>query len=135
MQQVITNLLVSNIELRSEDSIDIKPYTHQRKVEKIVVKLGDELEFFKTKFLRVLCLVVNRLFRSQALWVRDAERVNKCMLLAAREQFRQKCHAGQQPRHLMGPIEGDFAVAISLYHAYDLLMQHGLLPFYNFIKE
>ena len=34
----------------------------------------------------------------------------------------------------MGPIEGDFAVAISLYHAYDLLMQHGLLPFYNFIK-
>ena len=134
VQQVISNLLVSNIELRSEDSIDIKPYTHQRQVEKIVVKLGDELEFFKTKFLRVLCLVVNRLFSSQALWVRDAERVNKCMLLAAREQFRKKCHAGQQPRHLVGPIEGDFAVAISLYHAYDLLMQHGLLPFYNFIK-
>ena len=28
--------------------------------------------------------------------MRDAERVNKCMLLAAREQFRNKCHAGQQ---------------------------------------
>ena len=56
VQQVISNLLVSNIELRSEDSIDIKPYTHQRQVEKIVVKLGDELEFFKTKFLRVRML-------------------------------------------------------------------------------
>ncbi len=53
MQQVITNLLVSNIELRSEESVDIMPYIHQRQVEKIVVKLGDELEFFKTKFLRV----------------------------------------------------------------------------------
>jgi hypothetical protein len=39
-----------------------------------------------------------------------------------------------QPRHQIGPIEGDFAVALSLYHGYDLLMQHGLLPFYNFIK-
>ena len=56
VQQVITNLLVSNIELRTEDSADIKPYTHQRQVEKIVVKLGDELEFFKKKFLRVRML-------------------------------------------------------------------------------
>jgi hypothetical protein len=39
-----------------------------------------------------------------------------------------------QPRHQIGPIEGDFAVALSLYHGYDLLLQHGLLPFYNFIK-
>ena len=28
--------------------------------------------------------------------MRDAERVNKCMLLAAREQFRKKLAAGQQ---------------------------------------
>ncbi|XP_028398566.1 Fanconi anemia group M protein-like [Dendronephthya gigantea] len=134
VQQVITNLLVSHIELRSEDSADIKPYTHERQVEKIVVQLGDELGFFKTKFLRVLRIVVNRLSGHQVLWMRDAERVSKCLLLAAREQFRKKCAEGQQSRQQIGPIEGDFAVAISLYHGYDLLMQHGLLPFYNFIK-
>ncbi len=44
------------------------------------------------------------------------------------------CDISLQPRHQIGPIEGDFAVALSLYHGYDLLMQHGLLPFYNFIK-
>lgn len=33
-----------------------------------------------------------------------------------------------------GAIEGDFAMAISLYHAYELLHQHGILSFYNFIK-
>ena len=32
-------------------------------------------------------------------------------------------------------IEGDFALAISLYHAYELLQQHGILSFYNFLKE
>ena len=35
----------------------------------------------------------------------------------------------------MGMIEGDFALAISLYHAYELLQQHGILSFYNFLKE
>lgn len=34
-----------------------------------------------------------------------------------------------------GVIEGDFALAISLYHAYELLQQHGILSFYNFLKE
>lgn len=53
VQQVISNLLVSHIELRSEDSADIKQYTHKRQLEKIVVKLGEELEFFKAKYLRV----------------------------------------------------------------------------------
>ena len=52
---------MSHIELRSEESVDIKPYTHQRQLEKIVIKLGDELEFFKTKFLRVsvVCMSYN----------------------------------------------------------------------------
>ena len=31
-------------------------------------------------------------------------------------------------------IEGDFALSISLYHAYDLLQLHGVLSFYNFLK-
>lgn len=35
----------------------------------------------------------------------------------------------------MGSIEGDFALLMSLYHALDLLMQHGLLSFYNFLKS
>ena len=65
VQQVITNLLVSHIELRSEDSTDIKPYTHERQVEKIVVKLGDELEFFKTKYLRVGSVIeLRNMFKS-----------------------------------------------------------------------
>lgn len=34
----------------------------------------------------------------------------------------------------MGLIEGDFALCMSLYHAYELLQQHGILSFYNFLK-
>lgn len=53
VQQVITNLLLSHIELRTEQCIDIKPYTHERKVEKIVVALGEELLMIQKKYIQV----------------------------------------------------------------------------------
>ena len=35
----------------------------------------------------------------------------------------------------MGVIEGDFALAISLYHAYELLQQHGMRSFHQFLTQ
>ena len=35
----------------------------------------------------------------------------------------------------IGAIEGDFALAISLYHAYELLQQHGMRSFYQFLSQ
>jgi Fanconi anemia group M protein len=45
--------MISHIELRTEESADIKPYSHERKVEKIVVPLGDELTSVKKKYVKV----------------------------------------------------------------------------------
>lgn len=41
------------MELRSEESIDIKPYTHSRLVEKVVVSLGEDIAKVKNSFLKV----------------------------------------------------------------------------------
>ena len=40
-----------------------------------------------------------------------------------------------QDRNQQSRIEADFAMCISLYHAYELLLQHGILSFFNFIKS
>ena len=53
MQQVVTNLQVSQIELRSEDSFDIQRYVHERQVEKFVVPFQGEILEVKTAFLKV----------------------------------------------------------------------------------
>lgn len=34
----------------------------------------------------------------------------------------------------MGIVEGDFAISVSLYHALELLTQHGMRSFYIFLK-
>ena len=53
---MLTNLLISHIEIRTEESIDIKQYSHERKVEKVVVPLGDELTKVKEKYVHVSIL-------------------------------------------------------------------------------
>lgn len=53
VKMIITNLLISHVEMRSEDSDDVKEYTHIRDIEKIVVPLGDRLLSIKSRFLDV----------------------------------------------------------------------------------
>ena len=57
VQQVVTNLQIGHIELRSEDSFDIQRYVHERRVEKIVVPLEGDILEIKNNFLSVCFLV------------------------------------------------------------------------------
>ncbi|KAK3757789.1 hypothetical protein RRG08_027148 [Elysia crispata] len=132
VQTVMNNLLVSHIELRTEDSIDIKPYTHERKVEKVVVPLGEELSSIKEQYIQIMTFVTQRLTRSRALYNRQATSLSKFLLLKARDEFRQNPPQNIQPAQ-RGMVEADFCMAISLYHGYDLLQLHGLRSLYNFL--
>lgn len=53
VQSVISNLLISHIELRSEESPDIQAHSHQRSVEKMVVPLGEALSAHQACYLQV----------------------------------------------------------------------------------
>lgn len=53
VQQVVSNLLIAQIELCSEDSPEIQPYSHERQVEKIVVPLGEELGGIQRAYIHV----------------------------------------------------------------------------------
>ena len=89
VQQVVTNLNLSHIELRAEDSFDIQPYTHQRKVELHVVPLEGEILVLKEAFLEVLQGVVGRLAKFGVVYSGNPERLSKFGLLQARDGFRQ----------------------------------------------
>ena len=50
VQQVVSNLLIGHIELRSEESIDIQGFTHERKIEKMVVPFEGQILEVKNQF-------------------------------------------------------------------------------------
>ncbi|KAM7164609.1 Fanconi anemia group M protein [Macrochelys suwanniensis] len=132
VQEVISNLLIAQIELCSEDSPDIQPYSHERQVEKFVVPLGKELAEIQNAYIRVLETFAGRLIKIRVLAQRDIPSLTKYQIILARDQFRKNPsshNAGIHP----GVIEGDFALCISLYHGYELLLQMGTRSLFIFL--
>ncbi|XP_041668468.1 Fanconi anemia group M protein [Cheilinus undulatus] len=133
VQSVISNLLISHIELRSEESPDIQAHSHQRSVEKVVVPLGEALSAQQARYLGVLEKFTSRLVQNRVMAQKDLRTLSKYQLILARDQFRKN-----PPTHIKGPqqgmLEGDFALCISLYHGYELLMQMGLRSLFFYIQ-
>ncbi|XP_047719755.1 Fanconi anemia group M protein isoform X4 [Prionailurus viverrinus] len=132
VQQVITNLRIGQIELRSEDSPDILPYSHERRVEKLVVPLGEELVAIQKAYIQVLEAFASSLIQRNVLMRRDIPNLTKYQIILARDQFRKNPSpniVGIQ----QGIIEGEFAICISLYHGYELLQQMGMRSLYFFL--
>ncbi|KAM6968659.1 Fanconi anemia group M protein [Tautogolabrus adspersus] len=130
VQSVISNLLISHIELRSEESPDIQAHSHQRNVEKVVVPLGEALSSQQARYLQVLEKFMSRLVQNRVMAQKDLRTLGKYQLILARDQFRKN-----PPPHIkQGMLEGDFALCISLYHGYELLMQMGLRSLFFYIQ-
>ncbi|CAO2586437.1 Fanconi anemia group M protein homolog [Lemmus lemmus] len=132
VQQVITNLLIGKVELRSEDSPDILPYSHERRVEKLVVPLGEELGAIQKTYIRILETFASSLIQRNVLMKRDIPNLTKYQIILARDQFRK--NPSPNIVGIQGVIEGEFATCISLYHGYELLQQMGMRSLYFFLS-
>ncbi|XP_034714983.1 Fanconi anemia group M protein [Etheostoma cragini] len=133
VQSVISNLLISHIELRSEESPDIQAHSHHRSVGKVVVPLGEALSAHQVRYLQVLEKFMSRLVQNRVMAHKDLRTLSKYQIILARDQFRKNpppCIKG--PQH--GMLEGTFALCITLYHGYELLMQMGLRSLFFYIQ-
>ncbi|NXJ19990.1 FANCM protein, partial [Dicrurus megarhynchus] len=132
VQQVISNLLIAQIEVCAEDSPEIQPYSHERQVEKIVVPLGEELVEIQNTYIKVLEVFAGRLIKVGVLSRRDIPSLTKYQIILARDQYRKNPSAQHAGIH-QGIIEGDFALCISLYHGYELLLQMGIRSLFIYL--
>ncbi|NXO18813.1 FANCM protein, partial [Oriolus oriolus] len=132
VQQVISNLLIAQIEVCAEDSPEIQPYSHERLVEKIVVPLGEELVGIQNTYIKVLEAFAGRLIKVGVLSRRDIPSLTKYQIILARDQYRKNPSAQHAGIH-QGIIEGDFALCISLYHGYELLLQMGIRSLFIYL--
>ncbi|XP_021258717.1 Fanconi anemia group M protein isoform X2 [Numida meleagris] len=132
VQQVVSNLLIAQIELCAEDSPEIQPYSHERQVEKIVVPLGEQLGSIQRAYIQVLEMFAGRLIKMGVLARRDIPSLTKYQIILARDQYR-KNPSPQNMGMQQGIIEGDFALCISLYHGYELLQQMGVRSLFIYL--
>ncbi|KAJ1959447.1 3'-5' DNA helicase, partial [Dipsacomyces acuminosporus] len=135
VQQIINRLHISHIFLRTEESIDVAPYIHGRRIEEMVVALPpwllaarDCLASVINRSINILCNVC-QVMQSPG----DVRRVSGYQIRLERDRFCQRTHLGAGGMDT-GRILGEFTIAISLAHVMQLLSEHGLRPAWAAIK-
>jgi fanconi anemia group M protein len=63
--KVVKNLLISHVEVRSENSIDVSPYTHKKFIKTEVIPLGEQLTRIRDEFIQLIDPYVRYLLDQQ----------------------------------------------------------------------
>jgi ATP-dependent DNA helicase MPH1 len=130
VQQVIDSLGISHVEIRTEDSIDIRQYVHSRKTDIVTLDPSDEILRVRELFSKALKPFVDRLSAQNIYWGRDPMSLTTYGLMKARSEWMSGPgrHVNQGLKFATIAV---FSMLQSLAHSIKLLNFHGIQPFYD----
>lgn len=130
VQEVIDGLGISRIEIRTEESIDIRQYVYSRKIETVLFDNSDELVMVMDLFAKALQPILNKLNGMNAYWAKDPMTLTPYGCDQARGRWMQEAgkKANMGAKSMVNTI---FSLLASLAHGTELLKFHGIGPFYN----
>lgn len=130
VQEVIDNLGISHCEIRTEDSLDIRQYVHQRNIDQIVLDPSDEINLIGELFTEALKPLTEKLSAQNIWYGRNPMALTTYGLIQAqKEWFAARGHRTNQGVQFM--MRAIFSVLTSLAHSIKLLQYHGIRPFYD----
>ncbi|KUL85698.1 hypothetical protein ZTR_08466 [Talaromyces verruculosus] len=131
VQAVIDGLDIARVEIRTEQSLDIREYVHARNVDVQTFTNSEEMSLCMDLMSKALQPSVDQLRNMNAYWGRDPMMLTAFGLTKARQQW-MASDAGRNANFgLKGKVNALFTVLASLAHSIDLLKYHGIVPFYN----
>lgn len=130
VQAVIDSLGISNIEIRTEESIDIRQYVHSREVDQVVLEPSDEMLQIQDLFSKTLRPLCNKLAQVNKWLTRDPMSLTVMGLREAQRQWALGAGRHANPA-TKGMVMAVFTILQSLAHAIKLLNYHGIAPFYH----
>ncbi|KAJ5445847.1 hypothetical protein N7491_001929 [Penicillium cf. griseofulvum] len=133
VQAVIDGLDIARVEIRTENSIDIRDYVHARNIEIETFENSDEMVFCMDLMSAALQPLLDQLRTLNAYWGRDPMGLTAYGLTVARQQWMQSDAGRNANFGLKGKVNSIFTVLASLAHAIDLLKYHGIVPFYRHV--
>ncbi|EEP81882.1 conserved hypothetical protein [Uncinocarpus reesii 1704] len=131
VQEVIDGLSISRIEIRTENSLDIREFIHKRNVDTITFDNSREMETAMELFAKALQPAVDKLRNQNAYWGRDPIALTPFGLTKARQEWNASAGGRAASWPVKGMINSIFTVLASLAHAIDLLKYHGIGPFFR----
>ncbi|KAK1244943.1 hypothetical protein MKX08_004572 [Trichoderma sp. CBMAI-0020] len=130
VQEVIDNLGISHCEIRTEESLDIRQYVHQRNIDQIVLEPSDEINLIGELFTEALKPLTEKLSAQNIWYGRNPMALTTYGLIQAqKEWFATRGHRANPGVQFM--MRAIFSVLTSLAHSIKLLQYHGIRPFYD----
>jgi ATP-dependent DNA helicase MPH1 len=134
VQEVIDGLEISKVEIRTEESIDIQQFVHQRNVDEIIHSPSDEMLMVQELYSKSLQPLVDLLCSQNAYYNKDPMSLSPFSLMEARKRW--FADAGRNASQgLKGMMMGLFSVLASVAHGIKLLHFHGITPFYETVRD
>ncbi|MCJ1226083.1 3'-5' DNA helicase [Toensbergia leucococca] len=135
VQEVIDGLEISRVEIRTEESIDIRQYVHSRKIETVLFDYTDEMVMVMDLYAKALQPCLDKLNGMNAYWTKDP----MALSTYGCNQARQKWMSSDAGRKASFPVKGMvntiFTLLASLAHGIELLKFHGIGPFYHKVLD
>lgn len=135
VQAVIDGLDISKVEIRTEQSLDIREYVHSRNIEVETFENSDEMNLCMDLFSATLQPLVDQLRTLNAYWGRDPTALTPYGLTKARQQWMASDAGRNASFGLKGKVNAIFTLLASLAHGIDLLKYHGITPFYRHLAH
>ncbi|KAI9188054.1 3'-5' DNA helicase [Blastocladiella emersonii ATCC 22665] len=124
VQDVVSNLHIDHIEIRTEELVDLRPYTFRRNVEPITVPMSGLAQEVRRRFGTFALPMIQRLRATRALHTDDFDSMAPYAIHSARERYMKQC-GGFHPSHY------DFMALHKLVSLNDLLVSQSVRVFYQ----
>jgi ERCC4-related helicase len=134
VQKVIDGLDISRVEIRTENSMDICSYVHQRSIEKHVFQNSDEMEMCMELYSQALQPLVNTVNGLNAYWSKNPCDLTPYGCQQAKKKWMMEAgrNANQGVKSMVHAV---FSILASISQGMDLLKYHGMGPFFVKLKE
>ncbi|KAK5648745.1 hypothetical protein RI129_003637 [Pyrocoelia pectoralis] len=130
--EVINNLLINHLEIRTDDSPDVLPYVFERSLETVVVPLGDKLQQVKDSYMPILEKYTKVLMQNKIL-------TGNCSTLTKGKIFMTMKFYQEQNKQNRDKNYSEnmryLNICHTLYYAFELLLRHGLRSFLLFFQD
>lgn len=131
VQEVIDGLGISMIEIRTEESIDIRQYVHPRKVDTVLFDNSEEMVMIMDLFAKALQPVLDKLNGMNAYWQKDPMSLTPYGCNQARMTWMASDAGKNANWGVKGMVNIIFSLLASLSHGTELLKFHGIGPFFH----
>lgn len=123
--EIVQNLLISKIEIRSESSPDVAKYTFKKEIVRERVKL-DYLEPIKDNFMQILEPYLRKLVEAKAI---STNNIGKGWIIIQQKKFATEAHPNRSE------VMSLFSIVISFLHSLELLERHGIFMFLESFRD